>query len=70
MLVQAPERNRRSLAKAVSWRIAGSLDTSVLSVLITGSYKLAGSIATVEVLTKTVLYYSHERWLRVPWGRS
>lgn len=64
------ERNRRSILKAVSWRVLGSVDTFVLSAFITGSFRLASSIAVVEVLTKTVLYYGHERvWLRIPWGR-
>ncbi len=61
------ERNRRSILKAVSWRVLGSVDTFVLSAFITGSFRLASSIAVVEVLTKTVLYYGHERvWLRIP----
>jgi uncharacterized membrane protein len=42
----------------------------VLSLIITGSLALAGSIASVEVITKIILYYLHERaWALVPWGR-
>jgi uncharacterized membrane protein len=64
------EAHTRSVAKAISWRITGSVDTFVLSALITGSFKIAGSIASVEVFTKIVLYYFHERaWHLVPWGR-
>ena len=60
----------RSLAKAISWRTTGSIDTFVLSWLITGNVKFAGSIASVEVVTKIALYYLHERaWALVPWGR-
>jgi uncharacterized membrane protein len=56
--------------KAVSWRITGSIDTFVLSLLITGSLKFAGGIASTEMVTKIVLYYLHERvWHVVPWGR-
>ena len=61
----------RSFAKAVSWRITGSIDTLVLSLIITGSAKLAGTIAATEVLTKIVLFYLHERaWTWLPWGRT
>lgn len=58
----------KSLCKAVSWRITGSLDTFVLSWIITGQAHLAFSIAFVELFTKIVLYWIHERvWLRVKW---
>ena len=64
------EAHSRSFAKAVSWRITGSVDTFVLSAIITGSFTVAGTIATVEVVTKIILYYVHERaWALVPWGR-
>ncbi|MGE0773148.1 MAG: DUF2061 domain-containing protein [Cyclobacteriaceae bacterium] len=55
-----------SAAKAVSWRIVGTIDTMVISFLITGKPEIAISIASVEVITKMVLYYLHERvWERV-----
>jgi uncharacterized membrane protein len=64
------EPHRRSLAKAISWRSAASIDTFVLSFLITGSIKMAGSISAVEIGTKILLFYLHERiWTLVPWGR-
>ncbi len=62
---------RRSLAKAVTWRIIGTIDTFLLSWLITKEPVTAGAIAGLEVLTKTVLYYFHERgWNKVKWGSS
>jgi len=64
------EHHRRSFAKAVSWRCTGTLDTIVISYLITGSLHAAASIGIVEVLTKTLLYYLHERiWGYVRAGR-
>ncbi|MGN6550604.1 MAG: DUF2061 domain-containing protein [Pararhizobium sp.] len=64
------DSHARSIVKAVSWRATGSVDTFVLSWLITGSVKFAGSIASVEVVTKIVLYYCHERvWAVIPFGR-
>jgi len=47
--------------KAVSWRILGTLDTFIISFLVTGSIKWAGSIASVESATKIILFYLHER---------
>lgn len=62
---------RRSLAKAISWRITGTLDTFIISWVITGHLALAGGIAATEVITKIGLYWLHERvWNRVQWGRS
>jgi uncharacterized membrane protein len=64
------DNHLRSLAKAVSWRAAGTLDTIAISFIITGRLKLALSIGGVELLTKTCLYYAHERvWNRVGFGK-
>ena len=52
---------KRSLAKAVSWRILGSLDTAFWGWFFTGSFKIAGSIASFEIVTKIALYFFHER---------
>jgi uncharacterized membrane protein len=65
------ESYKRSVAKAVSWRITGTLDTFIISWLITGELILAGAIAFTEIVTKVVLYWMHERaWNRVNWGKS
>ena len=65
------ESHLRSIAKAASWRATGTIDTFILSFFFTGSLKLAGSIATTEVITKLGLFYLHERaWDRLSWGRS
>ena len=59
----------RSLVKAISWRIIASADTFLISYIITGKLSWAGSIALLEIITKTVLYYLHERgWNRINWG--
>jgi uncharacterized membrane protein len=56
----------KSIMKAVSWRIVGTIDTMVISYFITGKVTIALSIGSVEVLTKTVLYYFHERlWAHI-----
>ena len=71
MLFRAPESHPRSLLKAISWRMLGSIDTFVLSLIITHKLSFAASIASVETVTKILLYYFHERiWAIVPWGRG
>jgi uncharacterized membrane protein len=63
------EGHGRSFIKAVSWRTVGTIDTFIISFFVTGKVSLAGSIAAVEVVTKIVIYYLHERvWAVVPWG--
>ena len=60
----------RSFVKAITWRTTGTLDTFIISLLITKKPFIAASIASVEVLTKIVLYYFHERiWNKIRWGR-
>jgi sulfate adenylyltransferase large subunit len=69
-LARWTETHARSLAKAVSWRATGGLDTFVVAFVITGSPKIAGSVAVTEILTKILIYYFHERiWSWVPWGK-
>jgi uncharacterized membrane protein len=71
MLFRAPEAHSRSLIKAVSWRILGSMDTFVISFFVTHKLTFAFSIAGVETFTKILLYYFHDQaWARIPWGRA
>lgn len=79
------ESRARSLAKAVSWRFVGTLDTLILSFLIltflaplfgireaatrADNFHTAGYIAIAEVITKTLLFFLHERlWSRSHWA--
>jgi uncharacterized membrane protein len=77
--------SKRSAAKAVSWRIIGTFDTLVLSWFVItyvaplfghggnhgAALQAATYIAFTEVVTKTVLYFLHERgWSRIGWGMS
>ncbi len=55
-----------SLLKTISWRIIGTLDTMVISYLLTGDMKIAFGIGGIEVVSKMILYYFHERiWNRI-----
>ena len=65
------DKPRRSLIKTITWRITGSGATFGISYLISGNFVIAGSIATIQLVTNTVLYFIHERvWDRVKWGRA
>lgn len=65
------ERQIRSVLKALSWRAFGTLDTILISWLILGDLSIALSIGSVELITKTVLYYFHERlWNVIKWGKQ
>ena len=56
---------KRHIAKALSWRAVGTLDTILLSWVITGVPLIGLSIGFLEAITKTILYYVHERaWYR------
>ncbi|MEZ5453537.1 MAG: DUF2061 domain-containing protein [Thiothrix sp.] len=71
VLLDGGERPIRSLVKAISWRVTGTIDTIVLSWLFTGNIGTALSIGLTEVMTKMFLYYVHERvWNRVSLGRE
>jgi uncharacterized membrane protein len=60
----------RSVTKALSWRLIGTLDTLVVSYVVTGEIALATSIASVDFLTKLILYFFHERiWNKINWGK-
>jgi len=55
----------RHIAKTISWRILGTLDTMFLSWLITGDLKVGMQIGLADVIIKMVLYYLHERvWFK------
>ena len=59
----------RSLLKTFSWRIIGTMDTMFLGWLITGSATVDLKIGALELFTKFVLYYLHERvWLKCKFG--
>ena len=62
---------KRSLVKTVSWRLTGSGATFLISYLIAGDFAVAGTIAVIQLISNTVLYFIHERiWNKIGWGRQ
>ena len=61
----------RSIAKSVSWRVVGTLDTIGISWILTGEVDTALAIGSVELVTKMILYFGHERiWNRIKFRRE
>ncbi|MGA8610239.1 MAG: DUF2061 domain-containing protein [Xanthobacteraceae bacterium] len=70
-VARGQDARSRSLLKAISWRLTGTLDTFVIGFIVTGKASIAGSIAATELFSKIALYYGHERmWALTHWGRS
>lgn len=62
------DSNMKSILKAISWRIVGTIDTFLIAYFVTGETKIAFSIGSIEILSKMVLYYLHERtWNKITW---
>ena len=68
---QKGETHARSVVKAFSWRLLGTLDTIVISIILTGKIETALSIGGIEIFTKMILYFFHERiWNVIKWGKD
>jgi len=63
------ESRLRSLLKAVTYRVTGTITTAIVVLAMTGQLSMALAIGAVEPFAKIVIYYLHERaWQRVPHG--
>lgn len=52
---------KRHIAKTLTWRLVGTIDTMVLGWVVTGNIKMGMAIGGFEVITKMILYFLHER---------
>lgn len=65
------ESSSRSIVKTLSWRLTGSTATFLVSYGLTNNLSMSGTIALIQLLTNTILYYIHERlWNNIKWGRN
>jgi len=63
------ETNVRSITKALTYRFWQSLNTFLISLVVTGRIEMAAAIVSVEVIVKIVIYFWHERiWSKIRWG--
>jgi uncharacterized membrane protein len=60
---------KRSLVKTITWRTIGTIDTIIITRVVTGSWLAGVTVGGTEVFTKMFLYYLHERgWSKWDWG--
>lgn len=70
-LNEMKEKTYRSIAKTISWRTIGTIDTVLISWLVIGDITWAMSIGGVELFTKMGLYFLHERtWNKIKFGKE
>lgn len=63
------ESSLRSLLKAITYRITGTLTTGAITFGVTGELTTALAVGSIEPVVKLLVYYFHERaWQRVPIG--
>jgi len=61
----------RSLVKALSYRVWGTLSSFVVAYVLTKNATLSGAIAFWETVVKVFIYYAHERgWNYIQWRRK
>ena len=64
------DKAKRSLVKTISWRITGSGATFGIGYLISGNFVIASGIASIQLVSNTILYFIHERiWNKITWGQ-
>ena len=65
------DSNTRSIAKAISYRLLGSMCTALIVFIFSGSLKTSLGAGALDVVIKTGLYYLHERlWNHISYGRQ
>ena len=53
---------KRHLAKAVTWRLVATTTTVIIVGVGTGDWRVGAGVGVVELPTKMLLYYLHERF--------
>ena len=64
------ETRKRSIVKALSWRVLAGVITACVALAMTGQLEFAAKIGLIDTLVKLLIYFLHERvWNRVSYGR-
>lgn len=64
------EFRKRTLCKTISWRCLATFTTMLIVYFFTGELALSVGVGIVEVISKMIFYYFHERiWARYSWGK-
>ena len=61
--------HKRHVMKTITWRLIGTMDTILIGWIISGNPLIGLKIGSLEIITKMVLYYLHERvWYKSKFG--
>ena len=64
------DTHKRTLVKALTWRILGTIITGIVALAVTRKLHVAATIGVFDTLIKLAAYYMHERtWLRLNFGK-
>jgi uncharacterized membrane protein len=64
------EFHKRTLVKAICWRIIATTSTMVIVYILSGEAKLSLGVGVADVVVKLAIYYGHERlWNHITWGK-
>ncbi len=65
------ESHIRSIIKAVTWRIGGTILTVLIALIITKKIELSLQIGLLDTVLKITAFYVHERiWSKINFGRK
>ncbi len=69
LLRRSSASERRSLVKALTYRVLIVIADFVVILLLTGQVRIAAEFAIISNIYATVLYFAHERaWAHIGWG--
>lgn len=64
------ESHLRSIAKAISWRIGGTIVTFTVALIISGKIDIAAKVGLLDTFVKVGAFYFHERiWHQIGFGK-
>tara|TARA_B100000809_G_C14970006_1_gene470553 strand:+ start:285 stop:497 length:213 start_codon:yes stop_codon:yes gene_type:complete len=70
-LIKIEEQRKRSIVKAISWRLTATAATMSIVYMFTGELALIVGVGAIGISSKMALYYGHERlWSQMSWGRG
>lgn len=64
------EYHKRSLIKAISYRLIGTIVTTLIVFIFTRKLSISLGVGSVDIIVKIIIYYLHERvWDKTYWGK-
>tara|TARA_B100002051_G_C16550916_1_gene542519 strand:- start:227 stop:649 length:423 start_codon:yes stop_codon:yes gene_type:complete len=64
------ETFKRSFFKTLTWRVLASLDTALLTWFFSGNIVTGLYVGGMEIVTKLIIYFLHERAWRIGWKKQ